>query len=111
MMIELIRRYSDYCRLVSYGGVEVAKRMSNYGLVATKLTGASYLEALQYASGLVRSRNVAEIAKLSEAGYRAQVEILREHTDSLVDLHRAILAGATRPFMGAFIAHSPMLFL
>ena len=110
-MFDLIHRYSDYCRFVSDGGLEVAKRISNYGLVAIKLTGAGYLEALQFASGLARSSNKAEIAKLSEAQCRAQVKILREHADSLVDHRRASLAGATRPFMGAIIAHSPMLFL
>lgn len=105
-MIVLMRRYSDYCRFVSDGGFEVAKRMSNHGLAATKLAGAGYLEALQFASGLARSSNRAEVAKLSEAQHRAQVEIFREHTDSLFDLGRAIFSGATRPFMGAIIAHS-----
>ena len=93
------------------GATRSLNAISNCGLIAIKLTGAGYFEALQFASGLARSSNRAEIAKLSEAHYRAQVKILREHADSLVDLRRAILAGTTRPFMGAIIAHSPMLFL
>jgi hypothetical protein len=85
-------------RFVSDAGLDIARCASNYGLIAGKLAGASYLEALQFASRVARSSNGAEVAKLSEAQYRAQVEIMREYASDLFDLGRGIAVGATRPF-------------
>lgn len=45
-MMRPMRPYLDNDRFVSDAGLVVVRCMSDYGLVAGKLTGASYLETL-----------------------------------------------------------------
>jgi hypothetical protein len=89
---------ADSHRVVSDATLEVAKCVSNYGLVIARLVAASHLEALQFVSRLACSSNGAEIIKLSEAQHRAQAEIMREHAVGLFELGRGFLLGTTRPF-------------
>jgi hypothetical protein len=88
----------DRRRIFSDAAVDVSMSVSNYGLVAARLTAADYFEALRFVSRLAGSSNGAEIVKFSEAQYSAQAKAIREHTDNLFELGRGILVGATRPF-------------
>ena len=88
----------DRRRIFSDAAVDVALSVSNYGLVAARLTAADFFVALQFASRLASASNGAQISKLSETQYSAQAKAMREHTDNLFELGRGILIGATRPF-------------
>lgn len=89
---------SDNGRFASDATLDLAKCVSDYGLVTARLASAGYFEALQFASRLARSSNGEEIFKLSETQYRAQADIMREHSCSLFDLGREILVAAMRPY-------------
>src|SRR6185437_10052909 len=98
MMMWSIYSDRESRRIFSDAAVDVAMSVSKYGLVAARLTGAEYFGALRFAGRLAGSSSGAEIIKLSEAQYSAQAKAMREHADSLFDLGRGILTGATRPF-------------
>jgi hypothetical protein len=84
-------------RVFSDAAIDIATSVSNYGLAAATLTGESYFEALRFASRLAGSNNAAEIAELSAAQYTTQAKAMREHANSLFELGRGTLVGATRP--------------